>query len=240
MAPLRATALVGVGAVATLALSVIAAKAFALLLGPSGMGLLALMQSVLNLGVILGSVGSGTSVIRATARGDAEDGHQSVERAALLIGLFGAAVGAAVLVALRGPLAAIVFGSPGYSSVLVILAPALLLSVAGTVQIAVLTGLHRIRAVTAVNIGTSLVATGFGVLLVALFGEAGLAPALLATASAQVALSRLAITRLAAPRRGAEIGIIAAARDLVRMGLPVTGSQLAGLGAQLTVPILPP
>ena len=60
-------AVVGLGSAATLAISVFMMKAYALLVGPEGVGLLALMQSILNLGVIILGLGVTTSVIGAVA-----------------------------------------------------------------------------------------------------------------------------------------------------------------------------
>ncbi len=224
----------------TLALSVIAAKALALLIGANGVGLLALMQSLLNLGVILASVGLGTSVIRATASAAShgKGGPSSVERAGLLVGLGGGAIGAAGLVVFREPIAVLLLGSVEQSFVPVVLAPALLLTVAGGVQIAVLTGLHRIRTVAGINIGTSVAAAALGVSLVAIFGGAGLAPALLVTAAVQITLSRIALSRGHALPRESGSNVIPEAAHLFWIGLPIQGSQLAGIGAQLLIPIV--
>jgi antigen flippase len=225
----------------TLALSVVAAKAYALLLGPGGVGLLALMQSLVNLGVMVASGGLVMSTISATAyavgRGDRQLEH-AVERAVLLIGLTGGATGALLLIAFRQPLAEAFLGSPNRTGEVVVLAAALLLSVVSAFQVALLTGRHRIRAVTAVNIGTSLAAAGIGVAIVAVFGEAALAPAILVTAGFQLGLSRLALAGVPPTPQRASTGVASAARDLLRAGLPVTASQLASSGAQLVVPVL--
>jgi PST family polysaccharide transporter len=225
----------------TLALSVLAAKAYAVLLGPSGVGLLALMQSVVNLGVMVATGGLVMSTISATAsaaaRGDRHN-ERAIARAALVIGLAAGAGGAVLLIVFRQFVADAVLGSGSRTSDVLILALALLLSVAASIQLALLMGLHRIRAVVAVNIGTSLTATGIGVAVVAAFGEAALAPAILVTAISQLGFSRIAIARARRTAREAPSSIAAAAGALLRVGLPVTASQLANNGAQLFVPVL--
>ncbi|MDQ2942766.1 MAG: oligosaccharide flippase family protein, partial [Candidatus Dormibacteraeota bacterium] len=148
-------------------------------------------------------------------------------------------LGALLLIATRGPLAEIALGSASRGSDVLILAPALLLGVAAGVQLALLTGHHRVRQVVAVNIGTAVAAAGFGVVIVATNGEAGLSSALLVTAGVQLALSWVARRRATRTMgNGARDLTAAAAQDLLRVGLPVAGSQLASGGAMLVAPLL--
>jgi len=242
-APLRATAIVGVGSIITLALSVIAAKAYALLLGPAGVGLLALMQSLLNLGVMLASIGLSTTVIRAMARALAGDrplsSTRAVEQASNLLGLLGGTVAAGLLIAMREPIADAILGSPARSRDVVLLSGALLLTVAAAVQVALLSGGHRVRAVATVSVVTGLAATGLGVTIVGIIGEDGIAVAMLVTAGVQLASSwtagRWRRTRRATTEAGATVR---AFKDLLMLGVPVTASHVVGSGAQLVVPII--
>jgi antigen flippase len=242
MPALRATAVVGIGSVVTLGLSVVTMKAYAVLIGPDGVGLLALMQSVVNLFVIVASLGIATSVIGALAAalraGDRET-VQATERAAVGLGLVGGLLFALMLLLAREPLAEFALGSRGRSRDVILLAGAMLFTVAAVIQIGLLIGHHKIREVTAVGVGTGVAATGLGLLLVSIFGLAGLAPALLLTAAVQLGLARIARGRR--PFCGAESTVtrlMSIARSLLRLGLPVAGSQLASAGAAFLVPLI--
>lgn len=241
MPALRATAIVGFGSVVTLGMSVLTMKAYALIVGPDGVGLLALMQSVVIVGVIVTGLGIPTSAIAALAHAISREDTPSataIGRAATLVGVAGALAGGTLLVMAREPVAQLALGSRDRGGDVLWLAPAIFLSVAAGVQIALLTGHHRIRDVTVVHVGTAVCAAALGFLLVVRLGTGGLAPALLATAIAQYALSVAATHRLpgrAHVRLGA---LVTTAHRLVRLGLPIAGSQLASVGATFVVPLI--
>lgn len=242
IAPLFATAIVGAGSVATLGLSVVAMKAYALLIGPEGVGVLALLQSLLNLGFLVAGFGLGTSTIGliASVRGRGGSGLAvAVGRQAVAVGLACGLAGAGLFVVLRIPLAEIALGSAARGADIPWLATALVFSVTASVQVGVLSGLNRVAAVTAVNIGTALGATGFGVLIVVMFGEAGLAPTLLVAAAAQLGVATIALARVGrriGPQCGASL--MSVARDLFNLGTPIVAGQLVTGGVALVVPLV--
>lgn len=238
--PLRATATIGVASIVTLALSVITAKAVAVFGGPEAVGVLALLQSVLNLGVVLGSFGLATSVIRTVTRWEARHGPGAVKsavRAALIVGLSGGAVVAFAIALLRGPIAEIVLGSEERSSDLLLIAPALVASIAASVILAAITGLHRFGWVAAISIATGLVATASVTIFLIVAGIDGLAVALLLTATAQLGLGWFMLSRALgdAPKVGS---VLEAVRDLFHIGGGVAISQVIVSGVQLLLPVL--
>jgi antigen flippase len=243
MPALRATAVVGIGSVVTLGLSVVTMKVYALLIGPDGVGLLALMQSVVNIGAIVASLGIATSVIGilAAALGAGDRRLAAViERGAVRLGLLGSLAAAVILVFAREPLAEITLGSRDRGLDVIFLAAAMMFSVAAFIQIGLLIGRHRIREVTAIGIGTGIAATGLGILLVSMFGSAGLAPILLITALVQFGLARVARARPSdvGSAQGESGRFLPVARNLLRLGVPIAGSQLAGAGAAFLVPLI--
>ena len=241
MPALRATAIVGLGSVATLAMSVLTMKAYALLVGPAGVGLLALMQSIVNLGVVITGLGVATSAIGALAaaigRGD-RNRAGVIERAATAIGCASGLIGAVLLIAGRGLLSDLALGDPSRTVDIALLAPALLFATAASIQLALLTGQHRIRAVTVVNVGTSVAAAGFGIPLVVLIGEDGLAPAVLVTSVVQLTLSLAARRRHPTGTPPSTARVLEMSRTLLRRGLPVAGSQLGSQAAAFLIPLI--
>ena len=217
-------------------------KAFALLVGPNGVGLFALMQSVVNLGVIVASFGIATSVIGGVAEASgSEDPARTptVERAAMTIGVAGGLAGAVLLVAFREPISQLAMRSPARSSDVVLLAGAVLLTVLAVIEMGILAGHHRVRAVAAVSVGTGVTAAASGIALVALLGVGGFAPALLIVAAIQFLLARIALARRRAKEEVVAVaGQRHARRQLLRLGLPVAGSQLVSTGATFVVPFI--
>ncbi|MEP6469886.1 MAG: oligosaccharide flippase family protein, partial [Chloroflexota bacterium] len=242
MPALRATAVVGIGSVVTLGLSVVTMKVYALLIGPNGVGLLALMQAVVNIAVIVTSFGVATSVIGALAAALGTGDRPlvaAIERAAMRLGLIGGMAGAAVLVLVREPLAELALGSRERGLEVILLAAAMIFTLAAVIQIGLLIGHHRIREVTAIGVGAGIAAMLLGILLVSTFGLAGLAPALLVTAVVQFGLARLAAARRSSGNRPPTLtGLVPVTRNLLRLGVPVAGSQLATAGAAFLVPLI--
>jgi len=232
--------MVAVGSAVSLALSVVAAKAYALLIGPDGLGLLALMQSIMIVGVMLASGGLATSAVRAIAAARHADEVVAIARSASLVGFVGGACGVLIVLALHEPLASLVLGAAERIPIVLLIAIALGIAVVGSVQIAILTGLHRVSDVVVVNVATSLVSAAVGIALVAALGVDGLAPAVLATAAVQLILSWLFAARALtdrAPHLRAQASL-RRVRGLLATGMPVATGQLAGSGAMFLMPIV--
>ena len=243
MTPVRATAWIGLSSAATLAVSVLAMKAYAMLVGPSGVGLLSLMQSLINLGVIVAGVGVSTSAISALSAAIASHnagGTEAVRRSAISLAIATGAVGAGLLVVLREPVAEIALGSAQRANDVVVLAAALLCSVAAFGRISVLTGRRAIAPLAVVSVATGVGAVATGIALVLAFGIAGLAPAVLAAALVHLGLASWfeRKVRSPVPANPSSEEIASAALQLVKRGLPIAASQLAGSGAALVTPVI--
>lgn len=239
MPPLTATVVIGAGSVVTVALSVLTVKALAVLLGPSGVGAISLMQALVSIAAIVASMGVATVAV-AKIGAELRASPERWERGAIAIGWIGGVGTGLLLIVLRQPLAVVVFNDSGMSGTVAILAPAVAATSAAAAEVAILTGHRRVSSIVSTNIGTYVAAAVFGLGLAVAFGTAGLAPAVLATAIAQLGLASLLRARMARQRRAALSGpiIYRAAGTLVRGGVPIAASQLVGLGAQLAVPIL--
>lgn len=243
LTPVRATAWAGFGAAVSLFLGVIAMKAYALLVGPEGVGLIGLMQALVNLVVIIAGLGVSTSAVSAIsaaiAIGDVGR-HEGLRRATMLVPVLGGSLVAAVLVLLREPLAGLVLGNVERTNDIVLVAVAVVCSAFALANVAVLTGRREVIAVSVVTALTGLGAASLGITAVWAFGMGGLAPAVLTGASVHVAfawwLQRL--SHASVPLGTARQRTTDAARDLVRVGMPIAASHLAGTGAMLAAPVL--
>ena len=240
---MRATAWVAIGSVASMAFGLVAMKAYALIVGPEGVGLIGLMQSLVNIAVIIVGIGVTTSAIsamsNAVSSGDATR-VATVRRAALLLPLTFGSLGAGALIVLREPAAAIALGSADRATEVVLLAAALLFSITAAANVSVLNGRREIAALTFLSVATAAVAAVAGIALVWTYGLEGLAPAVLAGAGANLVLAWWFQWRASSPTASvATPGDTAeAARGLISVGAPIAVSQLAGAGAVLVAPVL--
>ncbi|MFO7171285.1 MAG: oligosaccharide flippase family protein, partial [Chloroflexota bacterium] len=180
---LRSTLILSSSAVASIGVGLISAKAGALLLGPAGLGVMGLLQSVVSIGTLAAGVGISTGVVRYGANYLAHDDHgqaAALFRAAWQWVLIFGGLAALALVALRAPLSRLMFGSEAYSVSLALMALALLFSLAGSVQSAILNAYHRVAALARLQVLTSVLGTAGSLAIIWIWRGAGIAPALVA------------------------------------------------------------
>lgn len=243
MTPFRATAWVGLGSAASMLFGVISMKAYAIRTGPEGVGLIGLMLSLVNVGVILASAGVTTAVIpalsSAMASGDLKRAER-VRQAAIGTPVVIASLTSMLLVLLREPAGELVLGSASRSGEVVVLAAALTFATAAFANLSILSGRREIRALTIVTISTAVAATVVGVTAVWQYGIGGLALAVLAGSALHLLFSTWFVRRAKVPRipRATLTEVAHTSRDLLRSGLPIAASQLFSAVAVLAVPVL--
>ena len=235
MSPARATGILAIGTAVSLLAGVVSSKALAILTGPEGVGLYGLLLSLLGLVGIVFGLGVGTGIVRATARSVAdgdEDGQAAFRNAGMLLAIVGGLLGGLLLVLFRDTIATVFLGGPAYAWAVVALAPALLLQLVSCVELGILNGHHRIRAMAVATACSSVGSVAVLVILVARWGTSALPFAMVATS----AVSLLVVIVARHPVSRARLG--EATRWLVGFGGPYTLSQLVGTGAQLLIPVI--
>ena len=174
---LRSSSIVGGASVANILLGLLRAKAAAILLGPAGVGLIGLLQSLMATGSAMSSLGFGTVGTRqiAEAFGDDDPLAVAAARRALFWGTLGLAlIGAAAFWLLRHVLAAKILGDSGFTEAVGWLAVGVALSVASGSQGALLNGLRRIGDIARIRILSALLSTALGIAALWLWGRKGL------------------------------------------------------------------
>jgi antigen flippase len=181
---LKATSVVAGAKVATILVSVVRMKAVASLLGPSGMGLVNLVSSSVDLTRVITNLGVDSGVIRTISTSYAENNllkirvtyHVAV-RTALVVGMVGW-----LLVSITSPwLSLAATGNMDKAWLFVLGGASLVFSHLLGVQLALLQGMRKIRALATCQLLTSPLATAVSVLLIFLYGETGGVVALTAT-----------------------------------------------------------
>jgi O-antigen/teichoic acid export membrane protein len=165
---LRSTSIIGSASVINIVFGILRIKIAAILLGPAGLGLIGLLQSLMAAASAAAALGFGTvgtrQIAEASGRGDAHE--LAVARRALFLGtLMLAAAGGLLFWTLRHVLAAQVLHDPALSAAVGWLAVGVALTVASGSQGALLNGLRRIGDLARLSVGSALVASVVGVLV---------------------------------------------------------------------------
>ena len=182
---LKSSAIIGGASVINIAVGLFRTKIAALILGPAGVGLIGLLQNLVQTASNLAAFGLGTAGTRAIAAAGSDGAARARVRRALLGGsLVLALLGGAATWLLRVPLARWALGDTAQASVIGWLALGTVFSVLGGAQVALLVGLRRIGDAAGITIGSALTGSLAGVGAVVLAGYDGIAVFVLAPLAA--------------------------------------------------------
>jgi enterobacterial common antigen flippase len=189
---LHSTALIGGSAVVTTATGIFRAKAFALLLGPAGMGLMGLYSSIADLTQSIAELGVNSSGVRqmAEAAGSGDTSRIAktaavLRRTSVVLGL----IGGFVLIAFCRPIAAWTFGSTKFALPVACLSIAVFFRLVGDGHTALIQGMRRIPDLARIGMLSTFAGTIGAVTLAYFFGTAGVMPSLVLTAAVTLALA---------------------------------------------------
>jgi O-antigen/teichoic acid export membrane protein len=237
---LRSTSIIGGASAVNIVISLVRTKAAAMILGPSGVGLLGLLQSLVGVSAAIAGLGLGNVGTRQIAEAAGREDNETIAaaRRALVWGTFAlAVVGGLVFWLLRAPLAHLVLGDQRAVPSIGWLALALALTVGAASQTALLNGLRRIGDLARISVLSSFAATIGGVGILLLFGAKGVIAYLLVTPLAAFVLGHIYVSRL--PRLVAPATALPQLMrqwgDLVRLGSAFMLASLGGTLSQLFV-----
>lgn len=212
-------------------LGLLRTKVAAILLGPTGVGLIGLLQNLMNAGSTVASLGFGSAGTRQIASALGQDNAAGVlaTRRALFWGTIAlAGFGALIFWLLRSSLARQVFGTTQMADCVGWLALGVALGVAASSQGALLNGLRRIGDIAKISIWSALLSTAAGIGVLWLWGTHGLLAFVLAGPMASFLISHVYVARL--PKISGlptPMHVLAGQwRDLARLG---TAFMLSGL-----------
>lgn len=199
---LQSAGVLSITSVANFARAVIAAKLFAVTLGPSNLGILAQLMNFSAFVSVILPLGLTTGVVKMVAEGRSD--HRQVTRVAVTtssISFTSAVVGSLVLVAAATPISTALTGSSRYSLPVVLLVCSFPFYNIAAVLGYVLQGLGEIGRLTWANIITSLLAVVLLVPLTLFYGLTGAMAAVLTTSLVQVAVFGVGVWGAYAQRR---------------------------------------
>ncbi len=157
------------------------AKLAAVLLGPTGVGLIGLYQNLIAMLSMVAGHGVSSSGVRAIAEATANSDSAQVGRMVRVINRLSWALGGlgwVVTACLAYPLSNWLFNDPGYSLSVALAGGAVMLTVICSGQATVLQGTRRIGDLARLNIGSAVAGTLVSLGCYAAWGKAGIVPAL--------------------------------------------------------------
>jgi PST family polysaccharide transporter len=234
---LKSSSMIGGAQAFNLAIGIVRTKVVAVLLGPSGVGLVGLYVSSIGLVGTLSNLGVSNSGVReiaeATGSGDPARIGCTVHvlrRLCWVTGLLGTLLTAI----LAWPLSKMTFNSPDYAWPIAILGVTLLLGSISGGQTALMQGVRRIRDLVWLQILSALAGTVVSIGLYAWLRQRGIVPVLIITAALNLGVSWCFARRILLP----SVAIswretFAEARGLLSLGLAFTVSGVALAGVAL-------
>ena len=236
---LRSSAWIGGSSVLTIGIGAIRTKAMAVLLGPSGFGLMGLYGSIIDLALAAASMGIGSAGVRQIAEsvGSGDDARIArtvvvLRRTAVVLGI----LGIASLVLLAGPISTFTFGSVEHTGAVALLGLAVFFRLVSSGQEALIQGLRRIHDLAAMGFLGAALGAVITIALVYLFGEKAVAPSLVAGAAMGLVISwwyaRKVQIQLPAMSRAE---VTQEAVSLLRLGFAFMLSGLLMMGAAYAV-----
>jgi enterobacterial common antigen flippase len=238
----KSTAIIGGASVINIILRIIRTKVLAILLGPTGIGLMGIYSSIMTTTVAIAGCGLSSSGVRQIAEAQATNDQVMIAntRKALLwsTGIL-AILGALFLLLLGNEISYRTFGNYHHQIAIAILSVGVFMSVLGGSQGAVLQGLRRIGDLARINIIGASSGTILAIIFIYFLGEGGVACFLAATAITTLVISWYYLGKIS--RGAAEIKTVEIKRQIVillRLGFVFMSTGFLAEGTQYVIRVL--
>ena len=217
--------------------SLVRNKFVALLLGPSGMGLVTLFNTTVAFVSQSTHFGISTSAVRQLSEYD-DDRHPQVIHFVKVVrawSLLTALLGMLVCIAIGPFLSSTTFAWGNHTLHFILLSPAVaMLAVTGG-ETAILKGRRQLKSLAMVQVGSVLAALFMSVPVYYFFGETGIVPVIVLMAFVTMVLTVRQSWRLyPLELRGAK-GVLGEGMEMVRLGVAFTLAGIIGSGAEMLI-----
>jgi PST family polysaccharide transporter len=237
---LKSSSIICGASVINILIGLVRTKLVAVLLGPTGIGLVSLYTGLMATASAVSTMGIGTIGTRQIAQALSKDDERAlvVLRSAMFWGaMLTASAGALVVWSLRELLAVKVLGAAEHANLVGWLSLGVALSVAGASQGALIQGMRRIGDMARLSVYGSVLNTVLGVALLWQWGQAGLVAYVLVGPVSSFVLGHWYVSRLpkVAANPVAMKEIAHHWQTLLRLGIPFMGAGLVGALVQLWI-----
>lgn len=189
---LKSSAIIGGSSLLNIVIGIVRTKAMAILLGPSGVGLMGLYASITDLMVNVVGMGINSSGVRQIAESVGSGDTERIARTATVlrrVSIFLGMFGAVLLVIFAGPVSTFTFGNDQHTFAVTLLSLSVLFSTVSAGQGALIQGMRRISDLAKMGILGTLFGTIISIPMVYFFGEEGVAPSLVLVAAMTILTS---------------------------------------------------
>jgi PST family polysaccharide transporter len=239
---LKSSAVIGSSSVLNIGFGIIRTKAMALLLGPTGVGLLGDYNAISDLVRTFAGMGVNTSGVRQIAEAAGTGDTQHLARTVIAlrrVAIWSGALGGLLLVIFCRPISQIVFKDYSHAGPLAVLALAVFFGDISAGQGALVQGMRRIADLAKISVLGAFYGTIFSIPIVYFYREKGVVPSLVCVAGMGILTSwwyarKVKVEPL--PMKTAEV--VQEARLLLRMGVVFMSSTLMTMGVGCLIRIL--
>jgi len=227
---LKSSAIIGGSSIVKILLGIVRTKFMAVLLGPSGVGLMGMYASITNTMNTLAGVGIDSSGVRQIAEAVGTGDKVTIARTATTLRrttLALGTLGALLLLAVANPICRLTFGDTEHLGAVTILSISVLFEVVAAGQTALVQGMRRIQDVAKINILGTVLATAMGLPIIYFFREGGIVPLLLGLSTMAILISSWYARRIELEKLKMSWGELAGeTRKLLKLGLVFMASGL--------------
>jgi len=234
---LRSSSIIGGTNAINYLVGLVRIKVVAVLLGPTGVGLISLYTSATALIGTVSGLGLASSGVREVARaysdGDPVEAARTVRILRRLCWATGL-LGWLLAIGLARPLSQWLFNSPEHAMAIALLGATLLFGAVGGGQLAILQGMRRIGDLARITVIAMLLNTGVTIALYAWLREQGIVPVLVATSLVSLGVSWWFVRRVPVPPVSLTWpGTLAGTRQLAGLGLAFMWAALLTTGLDM-------
>jgi O-antigen/teichoic acid export membrane protein len=238
---MKATSLFGGVQVFNILISIIRSKFVAILLGPTGMGIMGLLNSTIGLIGSLTNFGLGTSAVKDIAEAHGANDEKRIEIVATVIRKMvwiTGIIGLLVTAVLSPLLSQLTFGNKDYTLAFLWLSITLLFNQLSSGQLVVLQGLRKLKYLAKANLFGSFIGLLITVPLYYYFGIDGIVPGIIATALSSLLLSWYFSNKVNLQRTNISFAkTISESKNMLSMGFMISLSGLLSIGASYIIQI---
>jgi antigen flippase len=239
---LMSTSIMGVSSLVIIGFRIIRTKALAVILGPSGVGLWGLFDSITNLVQTVTGMGIGSSGVRQIAEAAASNDQQRIAKTVICLrrtALFTGLAGLSLQALLSVPLSRFTFGNGEHAGDLALLSVTILLTSVAAGQMAVIQGTRRIKDLALLSMLSAFYGTVLSIPFIYVWGTHGIPPFLISVSVMHIFASwwysrKLKILPVAVSWRET----VAEAKPLLHLGLFFMTSSLMTAGTYYLLRVL--
>lgn len=220
------------------AVSLVRNKFVALLLGPSGMGLVSLFNTTVTFISQSTHFGISMSAVRHLSNHPDDDDHPQIQHFVKVVrawSMLTALLGMLVCITIGPFLSSATFAWGDHSLHFILLSPAVAMIAITGGETAILKGRRRLKSLALVQVGSVLAALIISVPVYYLFGEAGIVPVIVLMAFVTMLLTLRESYRLYPLQlRGAK-GVLGDGMEMIRLGVAFTLAGIIGSSAEMFI-----